>query len=71
MIVTEVFVHEAKMQRAALGMDGLEPVVITHPLSTLTDAEIADRAAEAAAAAKTVLLGAGAKKRGASAGAEK
>jgi hypothetical protein len=36
------------MQRAALGMPGLEPVVIDHPLSTLTDAEI-DRRAEQAA----------------------
>jgi hypothetical protein len=55
-IVTEVFVHEAEMQRAALGMDALEPVVITHPLSTLTDDEIAGRAREAAAAAKRILL---------------
>ena len=45
------------MQRDALGMTGLEPVVITHPLSTLTDAQIAERAKEAAAQAKAVLLG--------------
>ena len=55
-IVTEVFVHEALMQRDALGMRGLEPVVITHPLSTLTDAQIAERAREAAEQAKRVLL---------------
>jgi hypothetical protein len=36
------------MQRAALGMPGLEPVVIDHPLSTLTDAEIDGRAEQAA-----------------------
>ena len=45
------------MQRDALGMTGLQPVVITHPLSTLTDAQIAGRAKEAAAQAKAVLLG--------------
>jgi hypothetical protein len=36
------------MQRDALGMPDLEPVVIDHPLSTLSDAEI-DRRAEQAA----------------------
>jgi hypothetical protein len=35
------------MQRDALGMPDLAPVVIDHPLSTLTDAEI-DRRAEQA-----------------------
>ena len=35
------------MQCAALGMEGLEPVVIAHPLSTLNDGEIAQRAKEA------------------------
>ena len=55
--MTEAFAHEAQMQRDALGMTGLEPVVITHPLSTLTDAQIAERAKEAAAQAKAVLLG--------------
>lgn len=45
------------MQRDALGMAGLEPVVITHPLSTLTDVQIAERAKEAAGQAKAVLLG--------------
>ena len=56
-IVTEVFVHEAHMQRDALGMTGLKPVVITHPLSTLTDEQITERAGEAAEQAKRVLLG--------------
>ena len=36
------------MQRAALGMPDLAPVVIDHPLSTLSDAEIDARAAQAA-----------------------
>ena len=42
-IVTSEFVLEAETQRDALGMTGLEPVVITHPLSSLTDQEIARR----------------------------
>ncbi len=46
-IVTGEFRHEAEMQRDALGMPDLVPVVIEHPLSTLTDAEIEGRAAAA------------------------
>jgi len=42
-VVTSEFVHEAHVQRAALGMTGLDPVVIDHPLSTLTEAEIERR----------------------------
>ncbi|MDA1092409.1 MAG: hypothetical protein O3A25_03925 [Acidobacteria bacterium] len=47
-IITAAFVHEADVQRAALGATGLAAVVITHPLSTLTDTEIQARAEEAA-----------------------
>ena len=46
-IVTSEFVLEAETQRDALGMTGLAPVVITHPLSSLTDEEIARRIEEA------------------------
>ena len=35
------------MQRDALGMHDLTPVVIDHPLSTLTEAEIEARAEQA------------------------
>jgi len=42
-IVTTEFVLEAETQRDALGMGGLEPVVIAHPLSSLTDEEIGQR----------------------------
>lgn len=42
-VVTEAFLHEAHVQRAALGMEGLQPLVIKHPLSTLTDEEIGQR----------------------------
>jgi hypothetical protein len=56
-VVTSEFLHEARVQRGALGMERLEPVVIAHPLSTLTDAEIAERAREAAAQATRIWLG--------------
>ena len=46
-IVTTEFLHEAEVQRDALGMRDLAPVVIDHPLSTLT-VEIETRAELAA-----------------------
>jgi hypothetical protein len=46
-IVTSEFVHEAKLQRAALGMEALVPVVIAHPLSSLADPDIRARALDA------------------------
>ena len=56
-VVTTEFVHEAEMQRAALGMEDLEPVVIGHPLSTLSEAEIAARAKGATTACVARWLG--------------
>ena len=47
MIVTTEFLHEAEVQRDALGMHDLAPAVIDHPLSTLTEAEIEARAEQA------------------------
>jgi len=46
-IVTTEFVLEAEAQRDALGMAGLEPVVIAHPLSSLTGEEIGRRIEQA------------------------
>ena len=46
-IITTEFLHEAEVQRDALGMRDLVPVVIDHPLSTLTEAEIEARAEQA------------------------
>jgi hypothetical protein len=46
-IVTTEFLHEAEVQCHALGMRDIAPVVIDHPLSTLTEAEIAARAEQA------------------------
>jgi hypothetical protein len=57
--VTTEFVHEAKMQRDALGMSDLVPAVIDHPLSTLSEAEIAQRAAQAASQCVAIWLGEG------------
>ena len=56
-MVTTEFVREAAMQRDALGMPDLAPAVIDHPLSTLTEAEIAWRAEQAAAQCAAVWLG--------------
>jgi hypothetical protein len=46
-VVTSEFVLEAETQRDALGMTGLDPVVIAHPLSSLTDDEISQRIEQA------------------------
>ena len=48
-IVTRTFAHEARVQREALGMHGIVPVVIDHPLSSISDEEIRGRAAQALA----------------------
>lgn len=50
-IVTTEFTHEAQVQREALGMPDVAPVVIEHPLSTLTEAQIDARADAAVAQA--------------------
>ena len=46
-IVTREFVLEAETQRDALGMTGLDAIVIAHPLSSLTDEEIGQRIEQA------------------------
>jgi len=56
-IVTTEFLHEARVQREALGMTGLVPVVIQHPLSSLSDEEIRGRAAQALEQVVGVLRG--------------
>ena len=56
-IITAAFVREAEILRAALGADRLDPVVITHPLSTLSADEIQARAEEAKPQIQAVLLG--------------
>ena len=56
LIITTEFQLEAQVQRDALGMAALDPVVITHPLSSLTDDEIAGRAAQAVPQIQSVWL---------------
>jgi hypothetical protein len=56
-VVTTEFLHEAEVQRDALDMHDLTPVVIEHPLSTLADDEIEQRAHQAAAQSVDILLG--------------
>ena len=46
-IVTTEFVREAHNQAAVLGMPELKPVVIDHPLSTLSAEQIEGRAEQA------------------------
>lgn len=58
-MVTTEFGHEAKLQRDSLGMPELVPAVIDHPLSTLSEAEIDARAAQAAEQAVQIWLASG------------
>ena len=57
-VITAAFARQAEVQAAALGVTTLAPVVITHPLSTLTGAAIRERAAEAATQVRAVLTSA-------------
>ena len=57
-IITKEFVTECVTQGAALGMPGLEPVIVDHPLSSCTDDEIRHRARQAAEQVKRLLLAA-------------
>jgi hypothetical protein len=53
-IVTTEFEREARLQRDAQGMADLEPVVITHPISSLTLDQLQGRAAEVAPQARQI-----------------
>jgi hypothetical protein len=57
-IVTSEFEHEAQLQREARGMAALRPVVVTHPISSLTLEQLDQRAAEAAPQARAIWTGA-------------
>lgn len=57
-IITTEFLRETQLTRRALGMPGLEPVVIAHPVSSITEAEIAARVAQVVAQSQTVWTGA-------------
>lgn len=56
-IITTEFVRETELTRQALGMKGLEPVVIMHPVSSITKEEIDQRVAQIKEQARQVWLG--------------
>jgi hypothetical protein len=56
-IITTEFVHETELAKQALGMPHLRPVVIDHPVSSITSAEIEVRVAQIAKQAQDVWLG--------------
>ena len=55
--MTTQFVSAAELMARVLGAEGYPFVVIDHPISSATPAELAERAARAAAASKSLLLG--------------
>lgn len=56
-IITTEFERETELTRTAIGMTGLIPVVIDHPVSSITQAEVEVRAAQVALQAPKVWLG--------------
>ena len=56
-IVTTEFVKETVLTRQALGMKALEPVIITHPVSSITHEEVAQRVAQILVQAQAVWKG--------------
>ena len=56
-IITTEFLRETELTRAALGMPGLVPVVVDHPISSITEAEMAARAGQVVTQARQVWLG--------------
>jgi len=56
-IITTEFVRETELTRQALGMKTLEPVVIAHPVSSITQEEVAQRVEQIRTQAKEVWLG--------------
>ncbi|MGX9934183.1 UGSC family (seleno)protein [Advenella kashmirensis] len=56
-IVTTEFVKETVLTRQALGMTELEPVIISHPVSSITMEEVAQRVAQIFTQAQAVWTG--------------
>jgi hypothetical protein len=56
-IITTEFERETELTRAAIGMQGLIPIVIEHPVSSITQAEVESRATQVALQAPKVWLG--------------
>ena len=56
-IITTEFERETELTRTAIGMQGLIPIVIDHPVSSITQMEVEARAAQVALQAPKVWLG--------------
>jgi hypothetical protein len=56
-VITIEFVRETALTRQAIGMKALEPVVIAHPVSSITAEEVARRVAQIREQAQRVWLG--------------
>lgn len=56
-IITTEFVNETRLTRLAVGMPALRPVVIAHPVSSITDEEVTARVKVIAVQAQEVWLG--------------
>lgn len=56
-IITTEFVRETELTRQAVGMKALEPVVINHPVSSITDDEVLQRVGQVRVQAQEVWLG--------------
>ena len=61
-IVTHVFVNTANAMTRMMGVPDFEYIVAQHPLSSLTDAEIKERAAQLVPEVERILLGSNSKK---------
>lgn len=56
-IITTEFVNETRLTRTAVGMPSLRPVVIDHPVSSITAEEVTARVAVITAQAQEVWIG--------------
>jgi hypothetical protein len=55
-IITTEFERETELTRRAIGMQGLIPIVIDHPVSSITQPEVEARAAQVASQAPRIWL---------------
>lgn len=61
-IVTHVFINTANAMTRMMGVPDFQYVVAQHPLSSLTDAEVRERAAQLAPEVERILLGVNSRK---------
>jgi hypothetical protein len=61
-IVTHVFINTANAMTRMMGVPDFQYIVAQHPLSSLTDAEIKERAVQLAPEIERILLGSNARK---------